>query len=105
MLLLDDKKGGGKKPVKQGFCHSLLERRERVKRRERPDIKKHHHFTLFSWGGGLKNGQLWGPKISWEAFPGKAGGNTFFLEKAMLEKSQKTSQNDTCLGSLSLMQF
>ena len=70
MLVLDDKKGGCKKTIKQGcFGHSLLERRKRVKRRERPEAKKHHYFyTVF---GGLKNGKevvppFWAPKITFQ---------------------------------------
>ena len=56
MLVLDDKKGGGKKPVKQVFvCHPLLERRSKVKIRERPEVKRHHHF--YTCLGDLKNGQ------------------------------------------------
>ena len=42
---------GGKKPIKQDlFCHSLLESRRSVKRRERPEITK--KTQPFFWGGG-----------------------------------------------------
>ena len=49
MLVLDYKKGRGKKLLnKFFFCHPLLERRKRMKRREGPEEKKHHHvYSLF----------------------------------------------------------
>ena len=51
MLLLDCKKEGGKKTVKQGFfCHQLLERRKREKRRDRPEVKNTPPF-LHCFGG------------------------------------------------------
>ena len=48
------------------FCHPLLERRKRGKRRESLEVKKHHHFyTIFE---GLKSVQevvppFWPPKF------------------------------------------
>ena len=60
-------KKDGKKPYKgRVLCHPLLERRERVKRRERPDVQQHHNFCTFF--GGLKSGQevvppFWAPKF------------------------------------------
>ena len=66
MLLLDCKKGGGKKTIKQVFfCHPLLERRKGVKRRERPEVKNTTIFTLFFWA--LKTGSgsnVLGSKLS-----------------------------------------
>ena len=68
MLALDYKKGvATKNPTNQGVvCHPLLERRTRVKRRERPDviIKTPPFLHCFL---GLKNGQevvppFWAPK-------------------------------------------
>ena len=100
-MLLLDYKGGGKKPIKQGFFATLLERRKREKRRESPNVKKDHHFHTVFWG--LKNGQevvpsFWAPTFQFlksaktpifNVFPGKAGGSQMFLEKAMLERGQK----------------
>ena len=52
MLMLDHKKGGGKKPYKAKFFfgHPLLERRKRVKRKERPEVKKNTIFCTVFWG-------------------------------------------------------
>ena len=40
------RKGVAKKPIKQGFLPALLEIRIRAKRRERPEVKTHHHFYI-----------------------------------------------------------
>ena len=68
----------------------FLREEKRVKRRERPEVKNTTIFTLF-WG--LKNWQEVVPK----AFPGKVGGG-HFLDKAMLERSQKQRKMITVLG-------
>ena len=91
MLLLDSKQGGGKKTIKpRFFCHPLLERRQREKRRERPEVKKTPPFLLCFLG--LKNGQevvppFWAAKFRYfksaktrifKAFPGKDVGTHFW---------------------------
>ena len=54
MLLLDCEKRVGKKNYKtRFFCHPLLERRKKVKRRERPEVKKTPPF-LHCFLGALK---------------------------------------------------
>ena len=68
MLVLNFKTGvATKKYETRVFCHPLLEGKKRVKRRERPEVKKTPPFLHFL--GGLKNGQevvstFLGPYIS-----------------------------------------
>ena len=67
MLLLDHEKGGNKKTYKTSLlCHPLLERRKRVKRRERPEVKKTPPF-LHCFSGASKAGRkylhLFGPQF------------------------------------------
>ena len=95
MLLLDCRKGGGKKAYKTRFFffwHPFLEKRKREKRREGPEVKKNTTiFTLFL--GSLKNGQevvppFWAPKCQFfksatknnffKHIQEKAGGSLFF---------------------------
>ena len=60
----DRKKRGGIKPYGTSFCHPLLERRSRVKTRERSEVEKHHCHTL-AWVAlrmGRKQFHLFGPK-------------------------------------------
>ena len=56
------KKGEAKKPYKTSFffCHSPLERRKRVKRRERPEVKK--DTTIFTNGLDVVP-HFWAPKF------------------------------------------
>ena len=99
MLLLDYKRGWPKNPIKQGFFATPFLREGKGRREERGQrSKKHHHFYTVFWG--LKNGQevvppFWAPILKSatnpiiKAFPGKVGGSQF-LEKAILERGQKT---------------
>ena len=91
MLVLDYTKGVAKQRTKQGFsCHPLLERRKRVKRRERPEVKK-TIFTLFYWG--FQNGQEVVPPFWATNFQILKSAKTtifcIFGEKTVLERGQK----------------
>ena len=50
MLLLDNEKGMAKQIQNKVFCHPVLERRKRVKIRERPEVKKTPPFLRFFGG-------------------------------------------------------
>ena len=71
------KGGGGKKTIKQGFCHPLLERTKMGRRRERLEVKKYHHcYTIF-----------WGLQSVQEVVP------PFWAQKCQALKSEKIQKN------------